>query len=142
MHAFGWSGTDYDRLAAGIVAGHIIECGAQATGGNFTDWHKVPSFDEMGYPIVECSADGSFVVTKHPRSGGLVTCATVREQLVYEMGDPRAYLTPDCVADFTSIRLAADGPDRVRVSGVRGERRRRSSRCRRRTATASRCRAA
>jgi hypothetical protein len=120
MAAFDWSGTDFDRLAAGIVAGHLIECGAQATGGNFSDWPKVRSFDEMGFPILECSADGSFVLTRQPRSGGLVSCATVREQLVYEMGDPRAYLTPDCVADFTSIALAADGPDRVRVSGVRG----------------------
>jgi hypothetical protein len=120
MAAFDWSGTDFDRLAAGIVAGHLIECGAQATGGNFTDWRKVRSFDAMGFPVLECSADGSFVVSKQPRSGGLVSCATVREQLVYEMGDPRAYLTPDCVADFTSLSLAPDGPNRVRVSGVRG----------------------
>jgi hypothetical protein len=120
MAAFDWSETAYDRLAAGIVAGHIVECGAQATGGNFTDWRKVRSFDEMGFPILECSADGSFVVTKQPGSGGLVTCATVREQLLYEMGDPHAYLTPDAVADFTTIALAGDGRDRVRVSGIRG----------------------
>jgi hypothetical protein len=120
IHAFGWGPTDYPKLAAGIIAGHIIECGAQATGGNFTDWGKVPSFIDLGFPIVECAADGSFTVTKHPGSGGLVTCATVREQLLYEMGEPRSYLTPDVVADFASVRLDADGPDRVRVSGVQG----------------------
>ncbi|BDU76103.1 acyclic terpene utilization AtuA family protein [Mesoterricola sediminis] len=120
MHAFGWGPADYDRLASGIVAGHIIECGAQATGGNFTDWRKVPSFLDMGYPIVECAPDGSFTVTKHPDSGGLVTCQTVREQLLYEMGHPRAYLTPDVTADFSTIDLAPDGRDRVRVRGVTG----------------------
>jgi hypothetical protein len=120
IHAFGWAADDWDRLASGIVAGHIIECGAQATGGNFTDWRKVPSFVDVGFPIVECMADGSFVVTRHPESGGLVTCQTVREQLLYEMGDPRAYITPDVIADFTTIRLEDAGPERVRVSGVRG----------------------
>ena len=120
IHAFGWAATDYAHLAHGIVAGHIIECGAQATGGNFTDWKKVPSFVDVGFPVVECSADGSFVVTKQPGSGGLVTCQTVREQLLYEMGDPRGYLTPDVIADFSSIQLQTVGPDRVRVSGVRG----------------------
>jgi hypothetical protein len=120
MDAFDWRETDFDRLAAGIVAGHIIECGAQASGGNFTDWRKVRSFEEMGFPVLECLEDGSFVVTKQPGTGGLVTRGTVREQLLYEMGDPHAYLTPDCVADFTTIELEGDGPDRVRVSGVRG----------------------
>jgi len=120
IHAFGWAATDYARLAHGIVAGHIIECGAQATGGNFTDWKKVPSFVDVGFPIVECSPDGSFVVTKQPGSGGLVTAQTVREQLLYEMGDPQRYLTPDVIADFSSIQLQSVGPDRVRVSGVRG----------------------
>ena len=120
IHAFGWAPRDYGRLAHGIVAGHIIECGAQATGGNFTDWQKVPSFVDVGFPVVECSPDGSFVVTKQPGSGGLVTCQTVREQLLYEMGDPQGYLTPDVIADFSSIQLATVGPDRVRVSGVRG----------------------
>jgi len=120
MHAFGWAADDWDRLAAGIVAGHIIECGAQATGGNFTDWRKVPSFIDVGYPIVECAADGSFVVTKHPGTGGLVTCQTVREQLLYEMGHPQSYLTPDVIADFSSIQLVQEAPDRVRVSGVTG----------------------
>ncbi len=120
MAAFDWGETEFDQLAAGIVAGHIIECGTQATGGNFTDWRKVRSFDAMGFPVLECSPDGSFVVTRQPGSGGLVSCATVREQLLYEMGDPRSYLTPDCVADFSSIALERDGRDRVRVSGVRG----------------------
>lgn len=120
IHAFGWAPNDWDRLAAGIVAGHIIECGAQATGGNFTDWRKVPSFIDVGYPIVECAADGSFVVTKHPGSGGLVTCQTVREQLLYEMGHPQAYLTPDVIADFSTIQLVQEAPDRVRISGVKG----------------------
>jgi hypothetical protein len=120
VHEFGWTPRDLDKLAAGIVAGHILECGAQATGGNFTDWRRVPTFHGIGYPIAEVSSDGSFVVTKHPATGGLVSVETVSEQLVYEMGDPRAYLTPDVVADFTSIRLAPDGPDRVRVSGIQG----------------------
>jgi hypothetical protein len=120
VHAFGWAEDDWDRLAAGIVAGHVIECGAQATGGNFTDWRKVPSFDEVGFPLLECSPDGSFLVTKQPGSGGLVTCQTVREQLLYEMGEPRGYVTPDVIADFSTIALAAAGPDRVRVSGVKG----------------------
>lgn len=120
IHAFDWPADDWDRLASGIVAGHIIECGAQATGGNFTDWRKVPSFLDVGFPIVECEVDGSFVVTKHPGSGGLVTCQTVREQLLYEMGHPQSYLTPDVIADFSTIQLLQDGPDRVRVSGVKG----------------------
>lgn len=120
MHEFEWGPADYDLLAAGIIAGHILECGAQATGGNFTDWRKVPSFVDIGYPIAECRPDGVFTVTKHPGSGGLVSCATVREQLLYEMGEPRSYLTPDVVADFASVRLDPDGPDRVRVSGIEG----------------------
>jgi len=121
IHELGWSRQEYDKLAHGIVGGHIIECGAQATGGNFTDWCKVPSFRDMGYPIMECHSDGSFVVTKHPNTGGLVTCQTIREQLLYEMGHPRNYLTPDVVADFTGITLEQDGAHRVKVSGVRGE---------------------
>jgi hypothetical protein len=120
IHAFGWAPSDWDRLASGIIAGHIIECGAQATGGNFTDWQKVPSFEDLGFPIVEVDPDGAFTVTKQPGSGGLVSCATVREQLLYEMGDPRSYLTPDVVADFASVQLAPAGPDRVRVTGIRG----------------------
>ncbi len=118
--SFGWSLEDYDRLASGIVAGHILECGAQSTGGNFTDWEKVPSFTSMGYPIAEVSEDGSFVITKHDSLDGLVSLDTVREQLLYEMGDPLNYITPDVIADFSAIQLAKDGPNRVRVSGVKG----------------------
>jgi hypothetical protein len=118
---FGWKDDDWDRLAAGIVAGHIIECGAQASGGNcLYDWRSIPNLADVGYPIVEGKADGSFVITKHPRTGGRVSVQSVTEQLLYEMGDPRSYITPDVVADFTSIQLADDGSDRVRVFGIRG----------------------
>jgi len=120
IHEFGWPEGSWDLLAAGTVAGHIVECGAQATGGNFTRWWEVPELWDVGYPVLECAPDGSFFVTKHPGTGGLVTCDTVAEQLVYEMGDPRSYVTPDCVADFTSIRLEQAGDDRVRVAGIRG----------------------
>ena len=120
IHAFDWAPDDWDRLAAGIVAGHVIECGAQSTGGNFSDWRRVLHFDRIGYPLIEVHADGSFVVTKHAGTGGAVTERTVKEQLVYEMGDPRSYITPDVVADFGSIRLEQAGRDRVRVWGVRG----------------------
>jgi hypothetical protein len=118
---FGWRVDDYDRMAAGIVAGHIIECGAQCSGGNcLYDWRTIPDLADIGYPIVEAAPDGSFVVTKHPHTGGRVSVATVTEQLVYEMGDPHQYITPDVIADFTTIRLEQAGPDRVRVSGIRG----------------------
>lgn len=120
IHEFGWQAADYDKLSHGIVAGHIIECGAQATGGNFTDWKKVKSFEDVGFPILECSPDGSFVVTKHPGSGGLVSVQTVREQLLYEMGHPQSYITPDVIADFTTIQLEQQGEDRVCISGVQG----------------------
>jgi hypothetical protein len=120
IHAFDWRPDDWDRLAAGIVAGHIVECGAQSTGGNFTDWHDVPRFAEIGYPVLEVSEDGSFVVTKHEGTGGAVSVRTVKEQLVYEMGDPRSYITPDVVADFASAKLEQAGRDRVRVWGVKG----------------------
>jgi hypothetical protein len=120
VHEFGWSADDWDRLAAGTVAGHIIECGAQASGGNFTRWWEVPNLWDVGYPVVECDESGTFVVTKHPGTGGLVSVATVSEQLVYEMGEPASYIGPDCIADFTSVRLDEAGPDRVAVSGVRG----------------------
>ena len=120
VHEFGWAEDDWDRLAAGTIAGHIIECGAQCTGGNFTRWWEVPGLWDVGYPVVECHDDGTFVVTKHPVTGGLVSVATVSEQLVYEMGEPTSYITPDCVADFTSIRLEAAGHDRVWVSGILG----------------------
>ncbi|MCL4838088.1 MAG: acyclic terpene utilization AtuA family protein [Thermoanaerobaculia bacterium] len=120
VHEHGWAADDWDRLAAGTVAGHILECGAQATGGNFTRFWEVPDLANVGYPIAEVAADGSFAVTKHPGTGGLVTVDTVSEQLVYEMGDPDSYITPDVTADFTTIRLAQEGPDRVAVSGIRG----------------------
>ncbi len=122
IHEFGWKLDDWDRMSAGTIAGHIIECGAQATGGNHqVDWHTIPDFWNIGYPIVEASEDGSFVVTKHPNTGGRVSVATITEQLMYEMGDPKNYITPDCIADFTSINLAADGENRVRVSGITGK---------------------
>ena len=121
IHRYGWKADEYDRLAAGTIAGHIIECGAQCTGGNCqVDWQSIPDMANIGYPIIEADPDGSFVVTKHPAAGGRVTRDTVKEQLLYELGDPRNYITPDCVADFTSIRLSDAGPDRVRVSGIRG----------------------
>ncbi len=119
LHEFGWSDGDWDKVASGIIAGHIIECGTQCTGGNFTDWRKVASFDHIGYPLVEARPDGTFTVTKHPGTGGLVSVHTVSEQLVYEMGSP-AYLSPDCVAHFDSIRLEQEGEDRVAVRGIRG----------------------
>ena len=120
-HEFGWGASDWDHLAAGIIAGHIIECGAQCSGGNcLFDWRNIPDLANVGYPLVDASADGTFVVTKHPNTGGRVSVQTVSEQLVYEMGDPHAYITPDVVADFTSIRLESVGPDRVRVFGIKG----------------------
>jgi hypothetical protein len=120
IHEHGWAADDWDRLAAGTICGHVLECGAQATGGNFTRFWEVPDLWDVGYPVAEVSADGSFVVTKHPGTGGMVTVDTVAEQLVYEMGDPESYVTPDVTADFTSIGLAQEGSDRVRVSGIRG----------------------
>jgi len=121
IYEFGWQPDDWDKLAAGTVAGHIMECGAQATGGNFLgDWESLDLVN-VGFPIVEASPDGTFVVTKHPNTGGAVTRETVAEQLVYEIGDPREYITPDCIADFTTIQLEDLGNDRVRVSGIQGK---------------------
>ncbi len=121
IHEFGWKEDDWDLLAAGTAAGHIIECGAQATGGNcHLDWQTTPDFANIGFPLIEAEAGGHMVITKHPGTGGRVTRATVTEQLVYEIGDPTRYLTPDVVADFTTVHLTDDGPDRIALSGVRG----------------------
>jgi hypothetical protein len=120
MYEFKWKQDDYDKLAHGIVAGHIIECGAQASGGNFTDWQKVPSFIDIGFPIVECYPDGSFYVTKHPNTGGFMSSQTVREQLLYEMGTPQSYITPDVIADFSTIQIVTTAPERVKISGIKG----------------------
>jgi len=121
VHEFGWARDDWDRIAAGTIAGHIIECGAQSSGGNLMrDWRKVRGLENPGFPIAEARSDGSFAITKHPGTGGVVNLASVKEQLVYEMGDPHNYITPDGVADFTSIQLRQAGKDRVEVSGIRG----------------------
>ncbi|HZH29899.1 MAG TPA: acyclic terpene utilization AtuA family protein, partial [Pyrinomonadaceae bacterium] len=121
IHEFGWREDDWDRLSAGTIAGHIIECGAQASGGNCQyDWQSIPDLAGVGFPIVEAAPDGTFVVTKHEGTGGIVSIPSVKEQLVYEMGDPHEYITPDCVADFTSIRLEDAGTNRVRVHGIKG----------------------
>jgi hypothetical protein len=117
---FGWGREHWDLLAAGTLAGHVVECGAQCTGGNFSRWWEVRGWDRLGYPVLEVSPDGSFVVTKHEGTGGMVTVDTVAEQLLYEMGDPKRYVTPDCVVDFTSARLEQAGENRVRVSDIRG----------------------
>jgi hypothetical protein len=122
IHAFDWHASDWDLLAAGTVAGHIIECGAQASGGNcLVDWQRIPDLANVGYPIVDARPDGAFEIVKHPGTGGRISVAGVTEQLVYEMGNPREYITPDCVADFTTIQLSQVRKDRVRVSGVRGK---------------------
>ncbi|HEX5832776.1 MAG TPA: acyclic terpene utilization AtuA family protein [Pyrinomonadaceae bacterium] len=121
IHEFGWAADDWNRLSAGTIAGHIIECGAQASGGNCQfEWRSIPDLANVGFPIAEASPDGTFVITKHDGTGGRVNVPSIKEQLVYEMGDPHHYITPDCVADFTTIRLQEEGPDRVRVFGIEG----------------------
>ncbi len=121
IHEFKWKADDWDKLSAGTIAGHSIECGAQSTGGNCqVDWETIPHLEDVGYPIIEAEPDGTFCLTKHAGTGGRVTVAGVKEQLLYEMGDPHSYITPDCVADFTTIHLDQAGPDRVRFSGIRG----------------------
>ncbi|MBX3292761.1 MAG: DUF1446 domain-containing protein [Acidobacteria bacterium] len=121
MHEFGWTFDDYDKVSAGTIAGHIIECGAQSSGGNCQyDWQNIPDMANIGFPIIEASPDGTFIVTKHEGTGGRVNIQSVKEQLLYEMGDPHEYITPDVVADFTTIQLANDGSDRVRVFGIKG----------------------
>src|SRR5207237_1313112 len=122
IHEFGWANDDWDRLAAGTIAGHIIECGAQCSGGNCQyEWDKIPDLANVGFPIVEVLPDATFVVTKHENTGGRVNIPSVKEQLVYEMGDPHEYITPDCIADFSTIQLQDAGPNRVRAFGIEGK---------------------
>jgi len=120
MHEFGWGETDYDYLAQGSLCGHVVECGAQCTGGNYTDWHTVPDFSKISYPVAEVSADGSFVVGITPGSGGLATVGSVGEQIVYEIGDPANYLLPDVACDFGHVVLEQIAVDQIKVSGARG----------------------
>jgi hypothetical protein len=120
MHEFTWNRDDWDRVAAATVAGHLIECGAQVSGGYYADWTEAMPLADVGYPIAEISDEGALLITKPPETGGAVTTATVAEQLVYEIGDPSGYITPDVVADFANVRLAAQGTDQVRVEGARG----------------------
>ncbi|HSB99617.1 MAG TPA: acyclic terpene utilization AtuA family protein, partial [Burkholderiaceae bacterium] len=120
IREFGWSPSDYDRLAGGSLAGHIIECGCQATGGLYTDWRDVPDWAHIGYPVVECNDDGGFVLTKPPGTGGLVRSACVAEQLLYEIGDPASYLLPDVTCDFRQVRIEQVDEQHVRVGGARG----------------------
>lgn len=122
MHEFGWAENDWDKIAAGTIAGHIIECGAQCSGGNCQfDWQNIPDLANVGFPIVEAAPNGEFVITKHENTGGVVSIPSIKEQLLYEMGNPHEYITPDCVADFTTIQLADDGKNRVRVFGIKGK---------------------
>ncbi|MCB1023670.1 MAG: DUF1446 domain-containing protein [Acidobacteria bacterium] len=122
MHEFGWTFDDWDMIATGTIAGHIIECGGQCSGGNCQfDWENIPDLENIGFPIIEAYPDGDFVVTKHKNTGGRVNIQSVKEQLLYEMGDPHEYITPDVVADFTSIKLEEDGEDRVKVFGIKGK---------------------
>lgn len=120
IHEFGWKPEQFDLIAAGTLAGHLLECGAQATGGTFTDWQDVPDWANIGYPVAECRADGTFVMTKPEGTGGLVSVGTIGEQLLYEIGDPQAYIVPDVVCDFSEVRLEQIAPNRVQVSGTKG----------------------
>ncbi len=120
MHEFGWTDDDHDLLAAGTLAGHIVECGPQCAGGTFTDWSSVPGWEDMGYPIAECEADGTVTITKAPDTGGMVTPGTVGEQILYEIGDPGAYVMPEVICDWREVKLEQVGPDRVRASGAKG----------------------
>ena len=120
MHEFGWKADEYDKLSAGSLAGHVIECGAQGSGGLFTDWEEVPDWAHIGYPIVECEADGAFTVCKAEGTGGLITPAVIAEQILYEVGDPQAYMLPDVVCDFTQLKLEETGTNRVRVTNAVG----------------------
>lgn len=120
IYEFGWDYEDFDKMASGTIAGHIIECGAQVSGGNFTDWEKVDDFTDIGFPIIEAQPDGTFFVTKHEHTGGLINEMTVKEQLLYEIADPTEYITPDVIADFTSVRVEQTGVNRVKVTGIKG----------------------
>lgn len=120
IYEFEWDPNDYDKMSAGTIAGHIIECGGQVSGGNFTDWEMVPDLVNIGFPIIEARPDGTFHVTKHEGTGGLVSEMTVKEQLMYEIGNPGEYITPDCIADFTTVQLDQDGTNRVKVFGIKG----------------------
>lgn len=120
IHEFGWKPDDFDLLAAGTLAGHLLECSAQVTGGTFTDWRDVPDWADIGMPVGECSADGRLVITKPEGTGGLVSIGTVAEQLLYEVSDPQRYIVPDVICDFTAVKLAQVGPERVEVTGARG----------------------
>lgn len=121
IYEFGWKMNDWNKLAAGTIAGHILECGGQASGGNFSgDWENITDLSRIGFPIAEAHQDGTVYITKHKDTGGLVSVDTISEQLVYEIGDPSEYITPDCVADFTSIKLKQDGDNRVKVYNIKG----------------------